>query len=101
MAVWPTADGAGTPGQRRKAGLTNQIPATTSTTRGTSLATATASTSRAPTVTPRTFTAASTAKSAAMTIVRAAAVAVAGQRTATDPANALATEDTANVAIRK
>ena len=101
IAVCPTADGDGTRGHLRNSGLTNQIPATMSTRSGSSLAVVTTSTSRAPILTPRTFTLASAAKSAAISTPRATAVLAAGQRTPTEPANALATDATAKVAIRK
>src|SRR5439155_1797082 len=51
------------------------------------------------TVTPRTFTAASSEKSAASSSARPGPAPAAGQTTPTDPANALATDATANDAM--
>ena len=102
IAVLPTADAAGIPGQRRYSPLHEPDARRVTRTRsGSSLATVTASTRRTPGLTPRMFTAARTAKSDAISTVRTPGAANAGQSTPTEPAKALATEATAKVAIRK
>jgi hypothetical protein len=79
----------------------NQIPLTTSTSSGTSFAMATVSTRPTPRRTPRTLTVASSAKSAAISAPRPTGVETIGHIVPTEPANALATDATAKVAIRK
>ena len=59
------------------------------------------STRRTPGFTPRTFTVASSANSAAISSARTAGDAAGGHSAPTEPANALDTDATANVAIRK
>jgi len=101
MAVWPTAEAAGSAGQRTYAGLTNQMPTPTRVKSGSSFAIVITSTSPTPGFTPRTFTAARPANRAAITIARTFGAAAPGQSAPTEPANALATEATAKVAMRK
>src|SRR4051812_12910586 len=101
MAVLPTDAASGMPGQRRLAGLTSQMPLTTRTSSGSSFAIVITSTTRTPGFTPRTLTLASSANSAAITRPRTAGAAAAGHNAPIDPANALDTDATANVAIRK
>src|SRR5262249_52063476 len=99
IAVCPTADSVGGCGHRRYAGLMNQMPVTTRTMSGRSLATVVNSTSRAPTCTPRTLVEASAANSAAITTARPGGVAAGDHSSPTDAANALDTDATANVAV--
>ena len=101
MAVWPTADTLGISGHRKYSGWMNQMPATTSVTSGKSFAIVAVSTSPTPRRTPRAFTTASAANSTVITIARPIGVWTAGHSAPTEPANALVTEATANVAIRK
>src|SRR5260221_2872575 len=99
MQVRPSVETDGAPGHCTKAGFTNQRPAHTRTTSGSSFATVTVSTSLAPNVTPRTLIAARTANTAASSSARAPGVDAGDQTAATDPANALATDATAKAAI--
>src|SRR5581483_4536806 len=77
----------------------NHTPAPTNRISGISFAAVTNSTSRAPKTTPRMLTNARPANSTASSSARPAPDAAAGQTTATDPANALATDATAKDAI--
>ena len=86
IAVRPIAAPVGIPGQRRYAGVTNQMPPPTSTSSGSSFAAVTISTRRTPGVTPRTLTPARIANSAAIKIARAGGDAAAGASAPTDPA---------------
>src|SRR5262249_28863593 len=83
----------------RYSARTDEMPAATKSASGTSFATVTTVTRRAPTVTPRTFAAATVANSRASTAMRATGVPRAGQSAPIDPANALATDAAANAAI--
>src|SRR4029453_11170404 len=99
MAVRPSAAGAGKPGNLTYAGFTDHSPTATRTISGSSFATVAVSTRNAPNLTPRTFTAATTPISTTSSMARPAGVAAGAQTAATEPANALATEATANAAI--
>src|SRR4051812_32940869 len=99
MHVRPTSGAAGMPGQRTNSGFTDHSPKPTRTISGSSFATVTVSTRRALKVMPRTLTAARIARSAAISSARPAGDPATGQTAATEPANALTTEATANDAI--
>ncbi len=99
--VLPMLDADGSPGQRRYSALTDQRPTPTKISSGSSFRSAVASTSLTAGLTPRTLMAARAANRPTMIKPRPTADSAGGQSAPIDPANALATDATANVAIRQ
>src|SRR5436190_6505598 len=99
IAVRPTAATVGIGDHTRYSPRTDQMPAPMNSASGASFAIVTTVTSRAPTVTPRTFAAATVANSRASSALRATGAWSGAHRAPIDPANALATDAEANAAI--
>ena len=100
IAVWPIAARSAFPASAGWPGSTSQHPADDEDEQRQQLRDRHHLDERTPGLTPRTFTVARSANSAAIRMARAGGDAAAGQSAPTEPAKALDTEATAKVAIR-